>query len=32
MSDTNFYDLTVKSVDAATDQAVVVTFDVPADL
>lgn len=32
MADTNFYTLKVKDVQPATDQAVVVSFDVPADL
>ena len=32
MTDTNFYALEVKDVQSTTDQAVVVTFDVPADL
>jgi len=32
MSDTNFYDLKVKAIEAATDQAVVVSFDIPGEL
>ena len=32
MSDTNFYELTVKAVEPATDEAVVLTFDIPANL
>lgn len=32
MSDTHFYELTVKAIEAETDQAVVVTFEVPSDL
>jgi ring-1,2-phenylacetyl-CoA epoxidase subunit PaaE len=32
MSETNFFELTVKSVEAATDQAVVMTFDIPEEL
>ena len=32
MADTNFYALKVKNVDAETEHAVVLTFDVPEDL
>jgi ring-1,2-phenylacetyl-CoA epoxidase subunit PaaE len=32
MSDTNFYELTVKAVEPATEEAVVLTFDIPANL
>lgn len=32
MSDNNFYELTVKAIEPETDQAVLVSFDIPADL
>ena len=32
MADTNFYSLKVKDVQTDTDQAVVLTFEVPSDL